>query len=109
VLHLAGAIAKCQASVRRRPAALQAFESFGPEVVLLDIGMPDMDGYEVARHLRAMPRGKSVRLLALTGWGQEEDKRRALAAGFDEHLTKPVEPAFLENLLRAEPLQASAR
>jgi CheY-like chemotaxis protein len=81
------------------PAALQAIESFGPEIVLLDIGMPDMDGYEVARQIRAMPLGKSVQLLALTGWGQEEDKRRALEAGFDEHLTKPVEPALLEALL----------
>jgi PAS domain S-box-containing protein len=85
------------------PAALQAFESFGPEIVVLDIGMPEMDGYEVARQIRALPHGKSVRLLALTGWGQDEDKRRALEAGFDEHLTKPVEPAFLEAILGAEP------
>lgn len=76
---------------------------------LLDIGMPDMDGYEVARQIRALPHGRSVRLLALTGWGQEEDKRRALEAGFDEHLTKPVEPALLEALLSAEPFTAIDR
>ena len=80
-------------------AALQAFADFAPEVVLLDIGMPEMDGYEVARRIRTLPGGRGVRLLALTGWGQEEDKRRALEAGFDEHLTKPVEPALLESLL----------
>jgi PAS domain S-box-containing protein len=104
VLELLGHVVQ---TVYGGPAALQVVESFGPEIVLLDIGMPEMDGYEVARQMRAMPRGKSVRLVALTGWGQEEDKRRALEAGFDEHLTKPVEPALLEVLLSAEPLQAS--
>ena len=85
------------------PAALREFEGFGPEVVLLDIGMPDMDGYEVARRIRALPGGRSVRLFALTGWGQEEDKRRAMEAGFDEHLTKPVEAALLDTLLKQSP------
>jgi PAS domain S-box-containing protein len=81
--------------------ALEMLESFRPDTVLLDIGMPEMDGYEVARRMRADPHGRDVLLVALTGWGQEEDKRRARAAGFDEHLTKPVDPALLHALFRA--------
>jgi PAS domain S-box-containing protein len=82
--------------------ALGSLESFRPDVVLLDIGMPEMDGYEVARKLRADPRGRDVLLVALTGWGQEEDKRRARDAGFDEHMRKPVDPALLNTLILAE-------
>jgi PAS domain S-box-containing protein len=82
--------------------ALDAFDHFNPEIVLLDIGMPGMDGYEVARRLRADPRGKSILLVAVTGWGQAEDKRRAAEAGFDEHLTKPVDPSLLATLLNVE-------
>jgi CheY-like chemotaxis protein len=81
------------------PAALNAAEQYRPEAVLLDIGLPGMDGYEVARRLRERAWMKGVRLVALTGYGQEEDKRRAAEAGFDQHLTKPVDPAALENLL----------
>jgi CheY-like chemotaxis protein len=66
---------------------------------LLDIGLPKMNGYETARQIRQQPCGKGMALIALTGWGQEEDKRRALEAGFDHHLTKPVEAAVLERLL----------
>jgi CheY-like chemotaxis protein len=66
--------------------------------VLLDIGMPFMDGYEVARRIRAR-RGNRVRLIALTGWGQEEDVRRAERAGFDHHLVKPPDLEKLGNLL----------
>jgi PAS domain S-box-containing protein len=80
--------------------ALETFASFRPDIVLLDIGMPEMDGYEVARRIRGEPGGHDVRLVALTGWGQEEDKRRARDAGFDEHLTKPVDQAVLTALLR---------
>jgi signal transduction histidine kinase/CheY-like chemotaxis protein len=79
--------------------AVQAAATFWPDVVLLDIGMPKMNGYEAARHIRKQPWGKEVALIALTGWGQEEDKRKALEAGFDHHLTKPVEAGDLENLL----------
>jgi CheY-like chemotaxis protein len=79
--------------------AVQAAATFKPEVVLLDIGLPKMNGYEVARHIRRESWGKDIVLIALTGWGQEEDKRRALDAGFDHHLTKPVEGAALERLL----------
>jgi PAS domain S-box-containing protein len=79
--------------------AVQAAADFRPGVVLLDIGLPKMNGYEAARHLRQQPWGKGMVLIALTGWGQEEDKRRALEAGFDHHLTKPVEAGVLERLL----------
>jgi PAS domain S-box-containing protein len=73
--------------------------SYRPDVVLLDIGLPKLNGYEVARRIREEPWGKGVRLIALTGWGQEEDKQRSKEAGFDFHLVKPVEPAALEELL----------
>jgi signal transduction histidine kinase len=79
--------------------ALERIESFQPDVALLDIGLPELDGYELARRLRAIPRLKSTRLVALTGYGQMEDRERAFAAGFDEHLVKPVDPAILERTL----------
>ena len=66
-----------------------------PDILLLDIGLPGMNGYEVARHLRARPEGQGVRIIALTGYGQEEDRRRSQEAGFDGHLVKPVMPADL--------------
>jgi PAS domain S-box-containing protein len=78
---------------------VQAAATFRPQVVLLDIGLPKMNGYEVARHIRQQPWGEGLALIALTGWGQEEDKRRALDAGFDHHLTKPVGATALEKLL----------
>ena len=79
--------------------AVQATAAFRPDVVLLDIGLPKMNGYEVARHIRKQRWGNSMALIALTGWGQEEDKRRALEAGCDHHLTKPVEAVTLAKLL----------
>jgi two-component system CheB/CheR fusion protein len=81
------------------PGALAAFERSHPDAVLLDIGLPGMDGYEVARRLRALPAGGGVSIIALTGWGQEEDKRRAREAGFDRHLIKPVDLGVLRALL----------
>ena len=78
--------------------ALAMIDGFNPEVVLLDIGMPFMDGYEVARRIRAR-RGNGVRLIALTGWGQEADVRRAERAGFDHHLVKPPDLEKLGKLL----------
>ncbi|MCG2595669.1 ATP-binding protein [Ramlibacter sp. XY19] len=84
---------------------LAAALEFRPEVVLLDIGLPGMDGYEVARALRGEPRLGRVTLIALTGWGAEDDRRRALAAGFDHHLTKPVDLAVLEQMLRTLQLE----
>ena len=95
------------------PAALAAFATFQPTVVLLDIGMPGMDGYEVARTLRARYPGRPLTLIALTGWGQEGDRERARNAGFDHHLTKPVEIDTLLALLelseyKTDDLAASA-
>ena len=81
------------------PAALDAIQSFHPDVVLLDIGMPGMDGYEVARRARLLPEGRNFKLIALTGWGQEEDRRRTREAGFDHHLVKPVDLFALQKLL----------
>lgn len=80
-------------------AALAAARAFGPEVVFLDIGLPGMDGYEVARRLRADPDTAGATLVALTGWGSEDDKRRSKEVGFDHHLTKPVDAAEVTALL----------
>jgi CheY-like chemotaxis protein len=79
--------------------ALDAAEAFLPAVVLLDIGMPGMNGYDVARGLREQPATRTVLLVAMTGWGQDEDRCRSQEAGFDQHLVKPVEPQNLKNLL----------
>jgi CheY-like chemotaxis protein len=80
-------------------AALNAARAEPHEIVFLDIGMPVMDGFEVARRLRDQPGASDLVLVAVTGWGQEEDRRRTRAAGFDYHLVKPVEPSDLERLL----------
>jgi DNA-binding response OmpR family regulator len=79
-----------------------------PEVALLDIGMPLLDGYEVARRIRAQDWGKAVTLVALTGWGQESDRCRSREAGFDTHLVKPLDLEKLTALLERLPAQASA-
>jgi CheY-like chemotaxis protein len=80
-------------------AAVDALAEFDAEVVLLDIGMPGMDGFEAAQRIRALPGGRDLRLVALTGWGQDDDRRRTAEAGFDEHLTKPVDAERLAALL----------
>ncbi len=85
--------------------ALRAFDAFAPEIVLLDIGMPGMTGYEVARRLRAVPGAGGVLLVALTGYGQDEDRRRSREAGFDHHLVKPVDFDVLLGLLAGDPAQ----
>jgi CheY-like chemotaxis protein len=72
---------------------------FQPGIVFLDIGMPGMNGYEVARALRKIPETKGVLLVALTGWGAEEDRVSSQRAGFDEHLIKPAHPAAVDELL----------
>jgi CheY-like chemotaxis protein/nitrogen-specific signal transduction histidine kinase len=79
--------------------ALEMAVEHQPDIVLLDIGLPDMDGYEVAKHLRQTPELKEMRLIAITGYGQESDRQRSREAGFDEHLVKPVEWQKLEELL----------
>jgi signal transduction histidine kinase/CheY-like chemotaxis protein len=87
-------------TVNTARAALLTAPDFKPEVVLLDIGLPEMDGYEVARRLRAQNGSHTMRLVAVTGYGQAADRRRAQAAGFDEHMVKPVEPSRLQEFLR---------
>jgi PAS domain S-box-containing protein len=87
-------------AVNTARAALLTVPEFKPEVVLLDIGLPEMDGYEVARRLRAQNGRHRMRLVAVTGYGQPADRRRAHAAGFDEHMVKPVEPTALQDFLR---------
>ncbi|MET0984444.1 MAG: PAS domain-containing protein [Steroidobacteraceae bacterium] len=80
-------------------SALALAQSHRPAVAIIDIGMPDLDGYGVARALRAEPWGRSLLLIAMTGWGQDSDKAAARQAGFDEHLTKPVDPGRLEQMV----------
>jgi CheY-like chemotaxis protein/two-component sensor histidine kinase len=82
--------------------AVEAAATFRPEVILLDIGLPDLNGFDTARRIREQPWGKNIVLLALTGWGQEEDRRKSKDAGFDHHMVKPVDHAALIRLL-AEP------
>jgi CheY-like chemotaxis protein len=79
--------------------ALEIADDFRPDIVLLDIGMPRLDGYGAARELRQRDWGTSLLLIALTGWGQSEDKRLAHEAGFDHHIVKPVDPDALRRLL----------
>jgi CheY-like chemotaxis protein len=81
-------------------AALAAARDMNPDVVLLDIGSPKLDGLEVARSLRARGDGPRPLLVAMTGFGQAEDRARTAAAGFDHHLTKPVDPKLLQTLLQ---------
>jgi len=90
--------------------ALAAAPEFSPDIMLLDIGMPGMNGYELAQRLRADSRYDQTLLVALTGWGSESDRELALQAGFDHHLTKPVDQLALEPLLRraADPREKPA-
>ncbi len=78
--------------------ALQQLEAFHPEIILLDIGLPGMDGYQLARTIRNRQQFRDVFLVAVTGYGQAEDRRRSLEAGFDEHLVKPLAAAEVEKL-----------
>jgi two-component system, chemotaxis family, CheB/CheR fusion protein len=87
------------ASVYSAVDALQRAAAFRPDVVLLDIGLPGMDGYEVAQKMRELPGLRDIRLVAVTGYGRSDDRIRARDAGFDDHLTKPVEYAVLERTL----------
>jgi signal transduction histidine kinase/ActR/RegA family two-component response regulator len=80
--------------------ALQIAARASPHAMILDIGMPDINGYEVARRTRAEVWGAHILLIAVTGWGQQDDKNRANAAGFDHHMTKPVDPEHIERLLQ---------
>ncbi len=94
------------------PKALETAAAFHPEVVLLDIGMPGMNGYQVAKQLRQMPGLEQTLLVAISGYGQEEDRRRSREAGFQHHLVKPVGLSAVEELLvsaafRTPPKQGS--
>ena len=89
-------------------AALAALRQHQPKVALVDIGMPGMDGYEVARYVRQQPAFDETKLVALTGWGQEDDRRLAREAGFDHHLVKPVDPIKLEDLLASLTVPATS-
>ena len=79
--------------------ACQVADEFRPDVVLLDVGLPLRNGYEAARQIRGETWGRDIVLIALTGWGQEQDRRRSREAGFDHHLVKPVDPRSLMNLV----------
>lgn len=79
--------------------AIEAAAAFRPDVILLDIGMPKLNGYDAARRIRSESWGKDVVMVAITGWGQDENRRQSQEAGFDHHLVKPVEPTTLEKLL----------
>jgi two-component system, sensor histidine kinase len=82
--------------------ALAIAQTFRPDVALLDIGMPDLSGYEVAKEIRRESWGAGICLVALTGWGGDSDRQRAMGAGFDRHLTKPIDPGALQALLASE-------
>src|SRR5439155_889536 len=81
---------------------LEAVERFRPGIVLCDIGLPEMDGYDVARALRRKPENAGVRLIAISGYARDEDRQRALEAGFDLPLAKPLDPAALRQLAGEE-------
>jgi signal transduction histidine kinase/CheY-like chemotaxis protein len=97
--ELLRALGATVAVVHSGRAALDTLESFDPDAVLLDIGMPELDGYEVARRIRSTAAYSDLLLIALTGWGQEHDQRRSLAAGFDHHVVKPPDLDKLRDLL----------
>ena len=83
--------------------AVEAAATFRPDVVLCDIGLPKLNGYQAARQIREQPWGKTMVLVALTGWGQDEDRQKSREAGFDGHLVKPVDHAVLMKLLAGLP------
>jgi CheY-like chemotaxis protein len=87
-------------------AAIIAARSYRPDTMLLDIGMPGMNGYEACRAIRSEPWGREIQIIALTGWGQAEDRERTRDAGFDLHVVKPAEPGTLAEIL-AKPAAAS--
>jgi CheY-like chemotaxis protein len=82
-------------------SAVDTAEAFLPDVVLLDIGLPKLNGYEVAQRIRGTSWGASMYLIAVTGWGQDEDRQRSAEVGLNLHMVKPVEPSALEQLLAA--------
>jgi two-component system CheB/CheR fusion protein len=85
------------------PAALDAVALHRPDVALVDINLPSMTGDELARRIRELPLGKAIRLVALSGWGRDDDRRRQRASDFDAHLVKPADPDEVVRLLRPAP------
>ena len=98
VLRVSGYDVRC---VHDGPSALAVAENYRPEVVVLDIGLPGMSGYDVAEQLRGRREFRRTPIIAVTGYGQDEDRRRAREAGFDAHLTKPVDPDALQAFVAA--------
>jgi CheY-like chemotaxis protein len=88
--------------------AVKTAERILPDAVLLDIGLPRVDGYEVCRRIRQQPWGKGLTIVALTGWGQEEDRQKSREAGFNTHLVKPVDDEVIMNLLASLPAGVTA-
>ena len=80
--------------------AIEQARTFGPQIIFMDLAMPRLDGLEAARRIRALPQSEHVRIVALTGWGQEADRRRTREAGMDHHLIKPVSLDALQSVLR---------
>ena len=97
----------CRTATTGRDALDQAVV-FDPEIVILDIGLPDMSGYEVARVLRSRPGGRSLYLAAVTGWGHPQDRDQALAAGFDQHVLKPTNSAKILEIVQLAADRAAA-
>jgi CheY-like chemotaxis protein len=85
--------------------AVEAVKRFRPEVVLMDLGMPNLNGYDAAKQIRELPNGGPLLLVATTGWGHAEDRERTRAAGFDHHLVKPIDPEAIRQLLDGLPPQ----
>ncbi|PYQ66531.1 MAG: hypothetical protein DMF53_03455 [Acidobacteria bacterium] len=94
-------------SAQDGPEALSLAAEFQPEIVLLDIGLPGMDGYEVARQMRALPAGRNALIVAVTGYGRNSDRLQSQEAGFDHHLVKPVQPEVLQELIASVKLAPS--
>ena len=84
-------------------AALEALGSINPSVMFLDIGMPELDGYELARRVRKQQENRDMTLIAISGWGQQEDRLRSKEVGIDHHLVKPVDPEIVRRLLASLP------
>jgi CheY-like chemotaxis protein len=91
------------------PKAIDVASEFHPDLIFLDIGLPGMDGYQVATRLRANPEMEKVRVVALSGYGSDQDRARSRAAGFDDHLVKPAEVGVLESVLASLPAARDAR
>jgi CheY-like chemotaxis protein len=98
LLHMDGHVVLTATDGRE---AIEAAEAFRPDVILMDVAMPNLDGLEATREIRRRPWGARVRIIALTAWGQEAERRRTHAAGMNHHLVKPVDPQVLAAVLRA--------